>query len=117
VIDYELTRKMENFLDLVVENKESWQRFCKGVHNKMGFSIPPVRAGGGGPSEGQLKYAGDLAQKNSLVIPEETLANGRALSLWIQAVVGRNDLTAKQVVAVPAVKTGSRKKPKPSGSV
>ncbi len=88
VIDYELTRKMENFLDLVVENKETWQRFCKGVHNKMGFSIPPVRAAGGGPSEGQLKYAGDLAQKNSLVIPEETLKSGKALSMWIEGVVG-----------------------------
>ena len=88
VIDYELTGKMEKFLDLVVENKETWQRFCKGVHNKMGFSIPPARAAGGGPSEGQLKYAGDLAQKNSLVIPEETLKSGKALSMWIEGVVG-----------------------------
>lgn len=89
VIDYELTRKMEGFLDLVVENKETWQRFCKGVHNKMGFSVPPVRAAGGGPSEGQLKYANDLAQKNSLVIPEETLRNGKALSRWIEGVIGK----------------------------
>ena len=88
VIDYELTSKMENFLDLVVENKETWQRFCKGVHNKMGFSIPPVRAVGGGPSEGQLKYANDLAQKNKLVIPEETVKNGKSLSMWIEGVVG-----------------------------
>jgi len=94
VIDYELTSKMENFLDLVVENKETWQRFCKGVHNKMGFSIPPVRAAGGGPSEGQLKYAGDLAQKNSLVIPEETLKTGKALSMWIEGVVGTKGQTA-----------------------
>jgi DNA topoisomerase-1 len=88
VIDYELTSKMENFLDLVVENKETWQRFCKGVHNKMGFSIPPVRAAGGGPSEGQLKFANDLALKNSLVIPEETFKTGKALSQWIEGVVG-----------------------------
>ena len=93
VIDYELTRKMEGFLDLVVENKETWQRFCKGVHNKMGFSIPPVRAVGGGPSEGQLKYAGDLAQKNSLVIPEETLKSGKELSMWIENVVGAKGRT------------------------
>jgi DNA topoisomerase I len=88
VIDYELTSKMENFLDLVVDNKETWQRFCKGVHNKMGFSIPPVRAAGGGPSEGQLKYAGDLAQKYSLVIPGETLKSSKALSMWIEGIVG-----------------------------
>jgi DNA topoisomerase-1 len=88
VIDYELTKKMEGFLDMVVENKETWQRFCRGVHNKMGFSVPPVRAPGGGPSEGQLKYAGDLAQKNGLVIPEETLKSGKALSMWIEGVVG-----------------------------
>jgi DNA topoisomerase-1 len=94
VIDYELTSKMENFLDLVVENKETWQRFCKGVHNKMGLSIPPVRAAGGGPSEGQLKFANDLAAKNTLVIPEETLKSGKALSQWIEGVIGAKNQTA-----------------------
>ena len=87
VIDYELTSRMENFLDLVVENKETWQRFCKGVHGKMGFFNPPTRVAGGGPSEAQLKYANDLAAKNSLVIPEESLTTGKALSLWIEEVV------------------------------
>lgn len=89
VIDYELTSKMENFLDLVVENKETWQRFCRGVHNKMGFFIPPARVEGGGPSEAQLKYANSLAQKNSMVIPDETLKSGKALSLWIEGVLAR----------------------------
>ena len=83
VIDYELTSRMEAFLDRVVENQETWQRFCKGVHNKMGFAVPPVRAIAGGPSEAQLKYAAHLAARNSLTIPEETLKSGRALSLWI----------------------------------
>lgn len=110
VIDYELTSKMENFLDLVVENKETWQRFCKGVHNKMGFSIPPVRAAGGGPSEGQLKYAGDLAQKNSLVIPEETLKTGKALSMWIEGVVGTKGQTAPSPMVVLKVNEASDKK-------
>ncbi|HIJ94472.1 MAG TPA: type I DNA topoisomerase [Desulfuromonadales bacterium] len=87
VIDYELTRKMENFLDLVVENKETWQRFCRGVHNKMGFSVPPARTAGGGPSDGQLKYAADLAKRGGVVIPEETLKSGRELSQWIERIV------------------------------
>jgi len=102
VIDYELTSKMENFLDLVVENKETWQRFCKGVHNKMGFSIPAARAAGGGPSEGQLKYAADLARKNGLSIPEETLKSGKALSLWIQ------DLVAPKAPAPDASKAAAK---------
>ncbi len=89
VINYELTGKMEKFLDLVVENRETWQRFCKGVHNKMGFAQPPVRGAVGEPSEGQLKYANDLARKNKLTIPPETAANGKALSRWIEGVVGR----------------------------
>lgn len=89
VIDYELTSKMESFLDLVVDNRETWQRFCRGVHNKMGFAIPAARGAGGGPSEGQLKYAADLAAKSGLTIPEETLKSGRELSLWIEKAVGR----------------------------
>ena len=91
VIDYALTGKMEKFLDQVVENKESWQRFCRGVHNKMGFAVPPARTAGGGPSDAQLKFAGSLAQKNALVIPEEILKSGKALSLWIDSVIGRKD--------------------------
>ncbi|MHB8057518.1 MAG: type I DNA topoisomerase [Desulfuromonadaceae bacterium] len=94
VIDYELTSKMENFLDLVVENKETWQRFCRGVHNKMGFFIPPARVEGGGPSEAQLKYANSLAQKNSLVIADETLKSGKALSLWIEAALARTAVSS-----------------------
>jgi DNA topoisomerase-1 len=110
VIDYELTSKMENFLDLVVENKETWQRFCKGVHNKMGFSIPAVRAAGGGPSEGQLKYANDLAQKNNLMIPEETLKTGKALSLWIEGVIGKKGPAAETSKASPKAKVIPKKK-------
>jgi len=111
VIDYELTSKMENFLDLVVENKETWQRFCKGVHNKMGFFIPPARAEGGGPSEGQLKYAGDLAQKNSLVVPEETLKSSKALSMWIEGVVGMKGATITPSMVVPKGNGAAKKKP------
>jgi DNA topoisomerase I len=91
VIDYELTSRMEKFLDQVVENKETWQRFCKGVHNKMGFFEPPIRAAGGGPSEAQLKYAKDLAVKNNLTIPEGTLKTSMALSLWIEDIVGKKN--------------------------
>ncbi len=89
VIDYALTSRMESFLDLIVENKETWQRFCRGVHGKMGYFNPPARVAGGKPSEAQLKYAHDLATKNNLVIPEETLMTGKTLSLWIEGIVGR----------------------------
>ncbi len=104
VIDYALTSKMENFLDLVVENKETWQRFCRGVHNKMGFTVPPVRAAGGGPSEAQLKYATALAQKNGLIIPEETLQNSKGLSMWIEGVV------TSQSQGAPSTTDGTRDK-------
>ncbi len=89
VIDYALTSRMENFLDLIVEKKETWQRFCRGVHGKMGYSNPPARVAGGKPSEAQLKYANDLAARNNLIIPEETLMTGKALSLWIERIVGK----------------------------
>ncbi|NJD92437.1 MAG: type I DNA topoisomerase [Geobacter sp.] len=109
VIDYELTRKMEGFLDLVVENKESWQRFCKGVHNKMGYFVPPVRAANGGPSEAQLKFATDLAQKNSLVIPEDTLQSGKALSVWIADIVGNSSKPPAAGEAASQGKTSAKR--------
>lgn len=98
VIDYALTSRMENFLDLIVEKKETWQRFCRGVHRKMGFYAPPAPVANGGPSDAQLKYARDLAARNSLVIPEETLRNGRALSRWIEGAVGKKGSDAEKSV-------------------
>ncbi len=89
VIDYELTGKMEAVLDQVVENKETWQRFCKAVHHKMGYASPPVRDASGGPSEAQLKYAAHLASRNQVTIPEGILKNGKALSGWIAQMVGK----------------------------
>jgi DNA topoisomerase-1 len=91
VIDYELTSKMEAILDQVVEHKETWQRFCKAVHNKMGYATPPVRGVNGGPSEAQLKYATHLAARDKVTIPEDTLKNGKALSGWISERVGKKD--------------------------
>ena len=82
---------MENILDQVVENKETWQRFCKAVHNKMGYATPPVRGVNGGPSEAQLKYAAYLADRDAVTIPEETLKNGKALSSWIAERVGKKE--------------------------
>jgi DNA topoisomerase-1 len=89
VIDYALTSKMEAVLDQVVEHKETWQRFCKAVHNKMGYATPPVRGVNGGPSEAQLKYAAHLASRDGITIPEEVLKNGKALSGWIAEIVGK----------------------------
>jgi DNA topoisomerase-1 len=89
VIDYELTRKMEEILDQVVEHKETWQRFCKAVHNKMGYAVPPARGVNGGPSEAQLKYAAFLADRDMVVIPEDILKSGKALSGWISERVGK----------------------------
>jgi DNA topoisomerase I len=85
VIDYALTGRMESFLDRVVENQESWQRFCKGVHQKMGYVVPPVRSPGGGPSEAQLRYANDLAARRKVTVPPECLKSGPLLSAWIAA--------------------------------
>ena len=91
VIDYELTGKMEAVLDQVVEKKETWQRFCKAVHHKMGYASPPVRSANGGPSEAQLKYATHLADRDKVTIPDETLKNGKALSAWISERVDKKD--------------------------
>jgi len=96
VIDYELTRRMEAFLDQVVENKETWQRFCKGVHGKMGFAAPPERGEGAAPSEGQLRYAKALADKAGLVVPEAALGSRREMSAWIDGMVKGGPVSPKK---------------------
>ena len=83
VIDYELTSKMEEVLDKVVDHQETWQRFCKAVHHKMGYVMPPARSADGAPSEAQLKYAAHLAASQKVEIPAEILKQGKLLSQWI----------------------------------
>lgn len=108
VIDYELTRRMEAFLDLVVENKESWQRFCKGVHGKMGYAAPPERGEGAAPTEGQVRYARALAEKGGLSIPESVLESRREISAWIDSAVTGGSGNRKPSADEPAG-TKSRK--------
>ena len=45
ITELDLTRKMEEYLDKVEGNEPgaSWQKFCKGVHSKMGFAQPAER--------------------------------------------------------------------------
>ena len=89
VIDYELTSRMEEILDQIVESKETWQRFCKAVHNKMGYAVPPARGVKGAPSEAQLNYATVLSARHKEEIPEAARTSSKALSLWIDGMVRR----------------------------
>jgi DNA topoisomerase-1 len=94
VIDLELTRKMEEYLDKVESGAASWITFAKGVHSKMKFAkpVPRAAAGSGGinpPSEAQLKYAQSLSKQHSLPIPEEALQSSRAISEFIGNMLNR----------------------------
>ncbi|HJV65813.1 MAG TPA: type I DNA topoisomerase [Geomonas sp.] len=113
VIDYELTRRMEGFLDLIVDNKETWQRFCKGVHAKMGFAVPPARGEGAAPSEGQLRYAKLLAEKGGLVVPDAVLKSRAELSAWIDRALGKGGAATTPAAAgrgTPGGKPGRAEK-------
>ncbi|HEV08976.1 MAG TPA: type IA DNA topoisomerase, partial [Sulfurihydrogenibium azorense] len=58
VIDYNFTKKMEEFLDKVEENKKDWKEFVKELHQK---SISKVKSA---VSKKMLDYALDLAKKH-----------------------------------------------------
>lgn len=58
VIDYEFTKKMEEFLDKVEENKKDWKEFVKQLHQKSISRSESV------VSKKMLDYALDLAKKH-----------------------------------------------------
>lgn len=87
ILDSDLTRKMEQFLNLVAENKEPWSKYCRGVHSKMGFAAQPEKKIISGPTPSQLNYAQDLAKKYNITIPEGALQSGKELSAWIRGVL------------------------------
>ncbi|MBJ6723711.1 type IA DNA topoisomerase [Geomesophilobacter sediminis] len=102
VIDYELTRRMEGFLDLVVEKKETWQRFCKGVHGKMEYAAPVPRGAAGAPTQRQLAFAAKLAQQRGEAIPETVLKSGKELSAWIKQAVGEKPPSRRKAAGTGA---------------
>ena len=104
VTNPDLTRKMEEVLDLVEEGRAAWQGFVKSVHEKMSFVLPDERKGsgeGGGPSDGQIKFARSLAEKAGVQVPEKALANGREMSAFIEKM--RSGKTGKSVSVKKAV--------------
>ncbi|MEI7816805.1 MAG: type IA DNA topoisomerase, partial [Desulfuromonadales bacterium] len=95
VIDLELTKKMEEYLDKVEAGTASWTTFAKGVHSKMKFVKPTQRAAAGTsginpPSEAQLKYAQSLSKQHTTPIPEEALKSSRAISEFIGHILQEN---------------------------
>jgi DNA topoisomerase-1 len=64
VIDYSFTKKMEDFLDKVEENKKDWKEFVRQLHEKSA-SKQTVRI-----SKKMLDYAKDLAEKHGKSIEE-----------------------------------------------
>ncbi|MEZ0323070.1 MAG: type I DNA topoisomerase [Hydrogenothermaceae bacterium] len=57
VIDYDFTKKMEEFLDKVEENKKDWKEFVKQLHEKTKLRTQALI------SKKMLDYALDLAKK------------------------------------------------------
>ncbi|MFZ4859275.1 MAG: type I DNA topoisomerase [Desulfuromonadaceae bacterium] len=95
VIDLELTKKMEEYLDKVEAGTASWTTFAKGVHSKMKFVKPAQRTAAvpGGinpPSEAQLKFAQSLSKQHSVLIPDEALKSSKAISEYIGKVLQEN---------------------------
>jgi DNA topoisomerase I (EC 5.99.1.2) len=65
VIDYSFTKKMEDFLDKVEENKKDWKEFVRQLHEKSA-SKQDVKI-----SKKMLDYAKDLAEKHGKSIERD----------------------------------------------
>lgn len=95
VIDLEMTKKMEEYLDKVESGEASWIKFVKAVHGKMDFARPAQRAAGAGgvypPSPAQLKFGEDLSKKHCKEIPKEALESSKVMSAFIDGLLGKAD--------------------------
>lgn len=68
IVDYNFTKKMEEFLDKVEENKKDWKEFVKELHQKSISNVKSV------VSKKMIDYALDLAKKHNKNI-EDILDN------------------------------------------
>lgn len=117
VIDLEMTRKMEEYLDKVEGGTASWIKFVRAVHGKMEFAKPAQRTAGAGgvypPSPAQLKFGEDLAKKAGKEVPAEALTSGRTMSAFIDGLLGKSDKgKAESKPAAGKAGAGAARKPR-----
>lgn len=112
VVEYDMTRKMESYLDRVESGDgASWQLFAKTVHSKMGFRKPAARGGSdGAPSPAALKYAQDIASKKGLTLPEDAETNGAVVRAFLDQHAKRS---ASSKASEPAPSKGRKAPAKP----
>lgn len=100
VIDYNFTKKMEEFLDKVEENKKDWKEFVKQLHEKTKLREKSVI------SKKMLNYAIDLAKKHGKSI-EEIMDDPQKIKEFIDN-HAQKDPSEKQIAYAKALaeKTG-----------
>ncbi len=77
VVDYNFTKKMEEFLDKVEDNKKDWKEFVKELHQKSISTEKPKI------TKKMLHYAKDLAKKHNKTI-DNILDNPEKLKAFIE---------------------------------
>lgn len=85
VVEYDMTRKMESYLDKVESGDGArWQVFAKAIHSKMGFLKPAYRTGPDAtPSPAALKYAQDVATKKGVTLPVHAESSAVAVKAFL----------------------------------
>lgn len=79
VIDYEMTKNMEVYLDKVEEKENGflWDLFVKSLHSKMGF-LNPSNPNSFPPADNIIAWVKDIALKQNIEIPEEALTSSKS---------------------------------------
>ena len=110
VVEYDMTRKMESYLDRVESGDgASWQLFAKTVHAKMGFRKPAGRSGADAPpSPAAWKYARDLAAKKGIPLPPDADSSALAVRTFLDLHAGKP--AEKKPAAARSGKSGTARK-------
>lgn len=88
VLDYEMTKDMEESLDRVESGEIDWKAVVKEVHGKMGFEKPVQFTSSSGasdsaPSDKQIQYAERIAKAKGVKLSDKTKKSRKELSAWI----------------------------------
>jgi len=94
IVDYDMTRNMEEKLDEVEEKGTDWKTFARDLKERT-VSLAAeeeIKGAGGGaaegqPSEKQVKFAKTLSERHSIALPENLLSDRHGLSKWIDGVL------------------------------
>jgi len=83
LVDYDMTKTMEETLDQIEQGRAEWKDFVRGLHGRIEFLKTDQRLNENAPSKEMINYANKIGQMKDIKVPMDVMLSRAKLSSWI----------------------------------